>query len=437
MRRRQMQHLDWLLAGAFVRRGERPPLPLIGLLGVRSCPSTWHVREDSPMRTARLALAGTAGALALILGSHGTPAQPNLEPMIFFVAKGEPNACGPGCSEWIAAEGRFDGPQVEQRFRDLLATLKGRNLPIVFNSLGGVIGEALVLGRILRERRMVASVGESYPEGCKARIAADESCRRIMQANRELKAQLRTAGAVCSSACVYALLGASQRHVPADASVGIHGSAPTDVSTRPGAPTPEQLHDNRKRYILEMGANPNLQDAASKTPPPNVHVLSRDELVRYRVETTAPYESDWMQYQEPRGAMRWYMLKAVTEARGAGGTEFRTTNLRMTCAEGRPLTSIEYQREAASDEIGVSTVIRIAAGADVKTLQRTTPTRGDDRYQTFADRPFVQKAIAAGRILFTEIFSPHNGRPWSREIRVSTAGLEQALRTVLKNCSAT
>src|SRR6476661_7471637 len=114
------------------------------------------------------------------------------QPMLFFVAKGEPNACGPGCSEWIAAEGRFEGPQVERRFRDLLDSLKGRNLPIVFNSLGGVIGEALVLGRILRERRMAASVGESYPEGCKARIAADESCRRIMEANRELKAQLRT-----------------------------------------------------------------------------------------------------------------------------------------------------------------------------------------------------------------------------------------------------
>jgi hypothetical protein len=140
--------------------------------------------------------------------------------MIFFVAKGEPNACGPGCSEWIAAEGMFDGPQVERRFRELIDTLKGRNLPIVFNSLGGIIGEALVPGRILREHRMAASVGGSYPEGCKARIAADESCRRIMRGNRELKAQLRTTGAVCSSACVYALLGASARHVPASRASG-------------------------------------------------------------------------------------------------------------------------------------------------------------------------------------------------------------------------
>src|SRR5215475_8173076 len=288
-------------------------------------------------RTLRLGLAGIAAVLGSALGSHDSPAQLNPEPMIFFVAKGERDACGPGCSEWIAAEGMFDGPEVERRFRDLLGTLKGRNLPIVFDSLGGVIGEALVLGRILRERRMAASVGESYPEGCKARIAAEESCRQIMQANRELKAQLRTAGAVCYSACVYALLGASARHVPADARVGIHASAPTAASARPGAPTAEQLHNNRKRYILEMGANPDLQDAAVKTPPPGVYVLSRDELVRYAVES-ARYESDWMPYQEPRGAMRPYMLKAVTEARGVDSTEFRTTKLRVSCAKSRPET---------------------------------------------------------------------------------------------------
>lgn len=268
--------------------------------------------------------------------------------------------------------GTFDGPQVERRFRDLLTTLKGRDLPIVFNSLGGIIGKALVLGRILRERRMAASVDESYPEGCKARLAADESCRRIMEANREIKAQLRTTGAVCSSACVYALLGASAGHVPAGARVGIHAATPTAVSSQPGWLTVEQMHNNRKRYILEMGANPDLQDAAIKTPPPGVHVLSREELVRYRVETSAPYESDWLEYQEPRGAMRTYMLKAITAARGTA-RKFRTSNLRMTRAERRPATSIEYQREAGSNEVNIPTVIRIAAGTNVRTLQRTTP----------------------------------------------------------------
>jgi hypothetical protein len=167
-----------------------------------------------------------------------------------------------------------------------------------------------------------------------------------------------------------------------------------------------------------------------------VHVLSREELVVYHVETSAPYESGWMQYQEPRGPMRTYMLKALTAARGADGTEFRTSNLRMTCAQGRPATSIEYQREPGSNEIDVPTVIRIAAGSEVKTLQRTTPSRGDERYQTLADRQFVREALAAGNIVVTETFSPRNARTWSRQIKFSSAGLEQALRTPLKNCGA-
>jgi len=44
--------------------------------------------------------------------------------LIFFVAKAERDVCGSGCSDWVAAAGIFDrpevGPEVEQRFRDLL-----------------------------------------------------------------------------------------------------------------------------------------------------------------------------------------------------------------------------------------------------------------------------------------------------------------------------
>jgi hypothetical protein len=72
----------------------------------------------------------------------------------------------------------------------------------------------------------------------------------------------------------------------------------------------------------------------------------------------------------------------------------------------------------------------------VRTLERTTRTRGDDRYQTLADRQFVQKALAADGIIVTETFTPRNAGPWSREIKFSTLGLEQALRTPLKNCGA-
>ena len=36
------------------------------------------------------------------------PSVPAEAPMVFFLAKGEPDSCGTGCSEWIAAEGKID-----------------------------------------------------------------------------------------------------------------------------------------------------------------------------------------------------------------------------------------------------------------------------------------------------------------------------------------
>src|SRR5262245_44130786 len=75
------------------------------------------------------------------------------EPMIFVVATGEPNACGRGCTEWIAGEGKFD-EGAAQRFREFLAVLARRDLPIFFNSDGGLLREAVQIGLILRENRM-------------------------------------------------------------------------------------------------------------------------------------------------------------------------------------------------------------------------------------------------------------------------------------------
>jgi hypothetical protein len=71
------------------------------------------------------------------------------EPMIFVVATGEPNACGRGCTEWIAGEGEFD-EGAAQRFRDFLAVLAKRDLPIFFNSDGGLLREAVQIGSLRR-----------------------------------------------------------------------------------------------------------------------------------------------------------------------------------------------------------------------------------------------------------------------------------------------
>src|SRR5262245_25191771 len=184
------------------------------------------------------------------------------QPMTFFVAKGAPNACGPGCSEWIAANGLID-LEAAKRLFDFVAALPRRDLPIFFHSMGGSTRHALAIGAILREHRMTAGVGRTLPDGCRNGI--DEACRRLLQSKSEHKARLITAGARCFSSCVYALVGASVRQVARDTQLGIHSNRnvriPGNVQNGP-LPTVDDVNRTLKLYVIEMGVDPGLIDAA-------------------------------------------------------------------------------------------------------------------------------------------------------------------------------
>jgi hypothetical protein len=380
-------------------------------------------------------LLAVAAALAVHL-PHAL-AQTKSGPMIFALAHGAANECGPGCSEWIAAEGEFRNPNLAKEFLGLLETLNGRKPPVVFNSLGGMIGQAMALGRLLREHRMTVTVGETYPEGCRASIAADPACRKILPANREIKARLRPASGECSSACVLAFLGGSVRRVPEGARIGVHAATPTPESNRPGSLSIEQLTASRKVYVLMMGADPGLVDTAEKTPAHRIHRLNRAELAQYGIETRDPFETTWLTYIPPERADQPSIVKAITATRGPKDDEPRTTKVRIACIGTQPGTGIVYHREPASDEIKIATTIRVAVGNDVRILRRHETRRGDDFFEAVVDRQFVRKAIAAGSIVFSETFSSASGQSWSRQVSFSAKGLEQALDTPLEYCGAT
>src|SRR5262245_29131736 len=70
-------------------------------------------------------------------------------PLIFYVARGGPDECGPGCSEWIVVEGTFD-TGASGRFVAFLRRVRGEKLPVFFRSPGGLGSEALAIGRTLR-----------------------------------------------------------------------------------------------------------------------------------------------------------------------------------------------------------------------------------------------------------------------------------------------
>ncbi len=69
--------------------------------------------------------------------------------MTFTVVTGEADACGPGCSRWIAAEGVIvaDTPLV---FFEVMKRLDGTRPPLLIQSQGGVVDAAMALGRQVR-----------------------------------------------------------------------------------------------------------------------------------------------------------------------------------------------------------------------------------------------------------------------------------------------
>src|SRR5262245_32447066 len=101
---------------------------------------------------------------------------PDRTPMVFYVAKGEPNECGQGCSEWIAAEGYID-LGAAHRLRAFLRDSGRRQLPIFFYSPGGMQAQALAMGRLLRQQGMTAGVAETVP-ACRS---TDEGRKSVVE----------------------------------------------------------------------------------------------------------------------------------------------------------------------------------------------------------------------------------------------------------------
>jgi hypothetical protein len=204
-------------------------------------------------RTSALVISATLLSLPASGGEDPKEVEPLLakvrnDPMIFLVASGEPNACGRGCAEWIGAEGAFDDGAA-QRFREFMAHLGNRNLPIFFNSDGGLVGQALQIGLMLRENRMAAGVARTVPEGCNLGSPPTEACRRLMGSKSTKKGRLYFGGARCASACVYAMVGASTRHVDPAATVRIHAGVGRDM---------DKTESVLRRYVVTKSMRPLL-----------------------------------------------------------------------------------------------------------------------------------------------------------------------------------
>jgi hypothetical protein len=228
-------------------------------------------------------------------------------PIEFYLAHGDANACGPGCSEWIAAEGKIDGGAAD-RFRQLLRKLGERRPPILFHSPGGKVNDALELGRLIRDKKFAVSVGQTVPLGCGSDKQAANACEARKRAGQAVEAELSPTTYMCNSSCVYALAGGTVRLVPPWVKLGIH-----DLGVDPNSNVPRGVslttvmrlsHARVRSYLRAMGIDDLLFSAAVATPFESIKLVQRDDIVRFGIDRREFGEAVWRYSDEPVAQIR-------------------------------------------------------------------------------------------------------------------------------------
>lgn len=142
-----------------------------------------------------------------------------------------------------------------QRFEAFLASLGPLSVPVALDSPGGVVSEALSIGRMLREADATTAI---------------------------------LPGMVCASACPYLLAGGTERQVSRRGVVGMHQQYYDANVYLPVFWAVEDIQHGQGEtleYLIEMGVDASLMLYSLRTPPEEIYVLVEDELLDTAIAT--------------------------------------------------------------------------------------------------------------------------------------------------------
>jgi hypothetical protein len=359
-------------------------------------------------------------------------------PMTFYVVKGAADSCGPGCDSWIAVEGKIDSGAAG-RFKKFLSQRRDRNLPIYFSSPGGNLDQALSMGNMLRERPTVTRVGRTVVSECGFEAQDSEACIRLKQLGRELHGELITRGALCASACPYLMLGAATREIAPDASLGVH-TPRVVVSFRYGKPTQSMLDTAIERgeeradrmlkgYLSRVGVEAGLLGLASSIKFEDMHILTREELVRFGIDRREFVETPWTFESNARNAVH----KVVAQRR-PGEPSFRLMQWWLVCFDSDHFV-MEFQRP-----VPVTPSFRmVSIPVDAKPLNFTfSPTKasGIEVWGLRMAHASVQSLLDLPQLEVTEASFVADGRRVAQTTSLSNDGLAGALDRLSPTCPA-
>ena len=196
------------------------------------------------------------------VGGIGSPP----DAMIFYVARGADGACGPGCSEWIAAEGTVQW-DTHKRLIAILDRQAGRKLPVVIHAWGDSnLNVAASLGRILRDRGIDTTAGPTDVEACNGKTEAE--CFALKRPGGPLDAKVTLTGRPCDLACVLMLAGGVHRSLPAGTRVILSGMSirnrvAPNVSEERAQGLTARFGELFRLYLRDMGVEPSWSTSST------------------------------------------------------------------------------------------------------------------------------------------------------------------------------
>jgi hypothetical protein len=391
------------------------------------------------LRAFLVAILVLVGAPAFAVPNRPAPAAVPPTPMVFYVVKGAPDACGRGCDSWIAVEGQVDGAAA-LRFKKFLQQVGKRDLPIYLASPGGNLDQALAMGAMLRERRATARVGRSVVHDCGFEAQDSVACLKLKQSGRELRGDLFTRGANCNSACPYLLLGATSREVAPDALLAVH-SAKVVVHFR-GADPPAEVRAaanqrGRERadrmlsaYLVKMGADIGLFELARSIKFESQHVLTREEIVRFGIDRREIVETPWKFENSVRS-----MVSKAAAVREEGGKSWRLAQWRIICSSSEQF-ELNFQRPALAAGTALPMVTLSGAGVPAAQQFNWPPAKvqGFEIWALRMTHASVQTLASLPQFEFMESVQNADGKRVARAAKFSTEGLAGALTTLAATC---
>jgi hypothetical protein len=369
--------------------------------------------------------------------------------MVFYPMRGAPDACGPGCSEWIAAEGDFD-PFSIGRLLALLGRLNGRKPPIFFDSPGGSMAHALALGRLIRERGLTTGVSRTVAQECAT--ANRDTCKVLKTSGLTLNGELHSL-APCVSACVFALISGKERLVPPGAQVGVH--SPTIIRRRPdgsqvaaaevNAASVSKVFDDAMakghKHIRDMGIGEGLFEAIERTPYEDVHILSREEIAAFGIDTRPTIETPWTLIQTVTGSI--FVGKFLTERRAEPEPTFRSRMIRFACGRDRRVV-LGYGRESFEPKGFLPTSPVFEIGGAFFDLSQTAATDFPNPFYSDAKFFMSSEAVPLAKLEDSaadetvRLFESSSTTPMQAPLltKLSTEGLVDALNKMKTRCYA-